>query len=178
MPTSHAHLDEEGAIPPASGEEPLGIGGAHQPYRDALCVEGGVRRLEYRVLEGSCDTKEVLGYLDALAEQAQRMNKPCVVVLDNAPFHTAGVVREREQEWEERGLVLCTDYQRILSAPEPHRGAVAKAQRLPDAAPILRFCGRVEAGCFAWLAITGSCGGSMFAWRYLAAADRRAPDQS
>lgn len=62
--------------------------------------------MEYRVLEGSCDSKEVLGYLDALAEQAQRMNKPCVVVLDNAPFHTAGVVREREQEWEERGLVL------------------------------------------------------------------------
>ncbi len=65
-----------------------------------------MRRLEYRVLEGSCDSKEVLGYLDALAGQAQREGKPCVVVLDNAPFHTAGVVREREQKWEERGLVL------------------------------------------------------------------------
>jgi len=29
-----------------------------------------------------------------------------VVVLDNAAFHTAGVVRERERQWEARGLVL------------------------------------------------------------------------
>ena len=29
-----------------------------------------------------------------------------MVVLDNAPFHTAGVVRERESEWAARGLVL------------------------------------------------------------------------
>jgi hypothetical protein len=59
--------------------------------------------LEYRVLEGSCDSEEVLGYLDALAERASSA-KPCVVVLENAPFHTAGIVRERETEWEARGL--------------------------------------------------------------------------
>lgn len=70
-----------------------------------LCLEGGAQRLEYRVLEGSCDSEEVLGYLDALAERAL-LAKPCVVVLDNAPFHTAGVVRERETEWEARGLRL------------------------------------------------------------------------
>jgi putative transposase len=61
--------------------------------------------LEYRVLEGSCDSGEVLGYLDVLAERASPA-KPCVVVLDNAPFHTAGVVRERETAWEARGLRL------------------------------------------------------------------------
>lgn len=72
-----------------------------------LCVEGeGHQRLEYRMLEGSCNSGEVLLYLDALAEEAQREDKPCVVVLDNAPFHTAGVIREREQEWEARGLTL------------------------------------------------------------------------
>ncbi len=70
-----------------------------------LCLEGGAERLEYGVLEGSCDSEEVLGYLDALAERASPA-KPCVVVLDNAPFHTAGVVRERETEWETRGLRL------------------------------------------------------------------------
>lgn len=70
-----------------------------------LCLEGGAERLEYRVLEGSCDSEEVLGYLDALAERASPA-KPCVVVVDNAPFHTAGVVRERETEWETRGLRL------------------------------------------------------------------------
>jgi putative transposase len=72
-----------------------------------LCVEGeGRERLEYRMLEGSCESGEVLGYLDALAQNAEQEHKPCVVVLDNAPFHTAGVVREREEDWEARGLVL------------------------------------------------------------------------
>jgi putative transposase len=72
-----------------------------------LRVEGeGRERLEYRMLEGSCDSGEVLLYLDALAHEAQREEKPCVVVLDNAAFHTAGVVREREEEWEAGGLTL------------------------------------------------------------------------
>jgi putative transposase len=71
-----------------------------------LCLEeGGAERLEYRALEGSCDSEQVVLYLDALAERASPA-KPCVVVLDNAPFHTAGVVRERETAWEARGLVL------------------------------------------------------------------------
>lgn len=54
--------------------------------------------MEYGVLEGSCRSEEVLSYLDALAEQAEEEGKPCVVVVDNAPFHTAGVVRERDPE--------------------------------------------------------------------------------
>jgi hypothetical protein len=71
-----------------------------------LRSEGGVERLEYRVLEGSCDSGEVLGYLDVLAERASPA-KPCVVVLDNTPpLHTAGVVRERQTAWEGRGLRL------------------------------------------------------------------------
>ncbi|MEJ7816551.1 MAG: transposase [Rubrobacter sp.] len=70
-----------------------------------LCSEGGEKWLEYRVLEGSCDSKKVLLYLDALAERASPA-KPYVVVLDNAPFHTAGAIREREEEWEARGLRL------------------------------------------------------------------------
>jgi len=72
-----------------------------------LRVEGeGHERLEYRMLEGSCDSGEVLLYLDTLAQKAEREDKPCVVVLDNAPFHTSRVVREREEQWEARGLTL------------------------------------------------------------------------
>jgi len=48
----------------------------------------------------------VKGYLDALAEQAQRTDKACVVVLDNAPFHTSGMIRGREEEWAAKGLRL------------------------------------------------------------------------
>ncbi len=50
---------------------------------------------------------EVKDYLlDALAGQARREGKPCVVVLDNAPFHTSGMIREREEEWAAKGLRL------------------------------------------------------------------------
>lgn len=71
-----------------------------------LCLEGQGKRLEYRMLKGSCNSGEVLLYLDALAKKAEQEDKPCVVVLDNAPFHTGGLVREREQEWKARGLTL------------------------------------------------------------------------
>jgi putative transposase len=71
-----------------------------------LAIEGCAKQLEYRMMEGSCRSVEVASYLNALAQQAHTEGKPCVVVLDNASFHTARMVREREGEWEEKGLVL------------------------------------------------------------------------
>ena len=68
--------------------------------------EEGERLLEYSLLEGSCRSAEVIGYLDALASGAERAGEEVVVVLDNAPFHTAGALREREEGWEEMGLSL------------------------------------------------------------------------
>ena len=38
---------------------------------------------------------------------AEREGKQDVVVLDNAPFHTAGAVEERRPGWEAKGLRLC-----------------------------------------------------------------------
>ena len=66
----------------------------------------GIERLEYRLLEGSCRTGEVLSYLNDLAEKAEREGKPLVVVLDNAPFHKAGAVRDARTGWEAKGLRL------------------------------------------------------------------------
>ncbi|MDP9485862.1 MAG: transposase, partial [Actinomycetota bacterium] len=71
-----------------------------------LSSEDGEERLEYRMLEGSCRTGEVMGYLDALSEEAERGRKPVVVVLDNVPSHTAGAVREARAGWEAKGLRL------------------------------------------------------------------------
>ena len=71
-----------------------------------LCLEGEDERLEFRLLEGSCWSGEVVAYLDLLAEEAERKGRPVVVVLDNAPFHTAGVVEDRRAGWEARGLKL------------------------------------------------------------------------
>ena len=107
-----------------------------------LCLlEGeGHERLEYRMLEGSCHSGEVLGYLDALAVEAEWEEKPCVVVLDNAaPFHAAGVVREREEEWKARGLVLyqlpayCPLLSLIEQLDEPVRATLMNYVPVPGA---------------------------------------------
>ncbi len=71
-----------------------------------LRFEGEDERLEFRLLEGSCRSGEVVAYLDLLAEKAEREGKPVVVVLDRAPFHRAGAVRERRLGWEAKGLRL------------------------------------------------------------------------
>jgi putative transposase len=72
-----------------------------------LSLDGGeARLLEYRMLEGSCRTGEVLGYLDSLAEEAQRKGRRAVVVLDNAPFHKAGAIQDSRAGWEAKGLEL------------------------------------------------------------------------
>ena len=73
-----------------------------------LSLEGeGEQLLEYQMLEGSCRSGEVVGYLNLLASRAEREGKRVVVVLDNAPFHTAKVVKEEGRaRWEAQGLKL------------------------------------------------------------------------
>jgi putative transposase len=72
-----------------------------------LRVGGEGELLEYEMLEGGCRSGEVIGYLEVLAEKArQEARDSCVVVLDNAPFHRAGVLQERRAEWESKGLRL------------------------------------------------------------------------
>ncbi len=86
----------------------MGQAGARQSRGDAVLFEGEAeeRLLEYRLLEGSCHSGEVVGYLELLAENAVREGKPVVVVLDRAPFHRAGAVREERPKWEAKGLRL------------------------------------------------------------------------
>ncbi len=84
-----------------------------------LCLEAGdggeSERLEYTMLDGPCRGGEVVGYLDALAQEAEGAGKEVVVVLDNASFHTAKVVERRRPIWEAKGLKL-----RYLPAYCPH----------------------------------------------------------
>lgn len=82
-----------------------------------LCLEGGEagEQLQYAMLDGSCRSGEVVLYLDALAEEDEKTSKEVVVVLDNAPFHTAKAVQERRPGWEAKGLKL-----RYLPAYCPH----------------------------------------------------------
>lgn len=72
-----------------------------------LSLDEEVESLEYRMLEGpSCRTGEVLGYLNSLAEEAESKGRRVVVVLDNAPFHKAGAIRDARAGWEAKGLEL------------------------------------------------------------------------
>lgn len=80
-----------------------------------LALEGGEERLEYRMLDGPCRSGEVVGYLSALAGEAEDAGEEVVVVMDNAPFHTAKAVKERRPGWEAKGLKL-----RYLPAYCPH----------------------------------------------------------
>ena len=89
-----------------------------------LSLEDGAQGLEYRMLERSCRTAEVLDYLDVLAEEAERDGKPIVVVLDNAPFHKAGAVQYARAGREEKGLRL-----RYLPAYCPHLNLIEGAWR-------------------------------------------------
>lgn len=78
-------------------------------------TEGGEERLEYKMLDGPCRTREILLYLDALAGEAEGTDKPVVVVMDNASFHTAKAVKKRQPVWKSKGLKL-----RYLPAYCPH----------------------------------------------------------
>ena len=74
----------------------------------------------------------MLGYLDSLAEEAERKGRRVVVVLDNASFHEAKAVQGGRPRWGARGSRLY-----YLPAYCPHlnliRGSVAQAEGLPHA---------------------------------------------
>lgn len=46
-----------------------------------LSLEGETERLEYRMLKGSCRSGEVVDYLNLLAYEAEREDRPVVMVL-------------------------------------------------------------------------------------------------
>jgi putative transposase len=116
------YLDESGfslCLPPAYTWTPKGQANQHRVrtrwgkqgrinLMGTLSLEGeGEQLLEYQMLEGSCRSGEVVGYLNLLARRAEREGKRVVVVLDNAPFHKAKVVKEEGRaRWEEQGLKL------------------------------------------------------------------------
>jgi hypothetical protein len=101
------HLDEEGYRTPTSGEQPVGVRGTDQPHRHAAFGGGG--RAAVGVLgdrgfvpqRGGRGLPGRPGGGGGARGQALRG-----VVLDNAPFHTSGAIRERESGWAARGLAL------------------------------------------------------------------------
>jgi putative transposase len=62
-------------------------------------------RLVYRDLQGRCDGGKCAAFLDSLAEQATA-DTLTVVVLDNARFHKAKPIKDKEATWQAKGLYL------------------------------------------------------------------------
>lgn len=71
-----------------------------------LCLKAGQERLQYAMVDGPCRSGEVIGYLDALAEEAERAGEEVVVVLDNASFHTSRALTDKQPGWDSKGLRL------------------------------------------------------------------------
>jgi hypothetical protein len=105
VPTSRLLVDEERAVQSPRGEEPLGQARTDQPDRHAVVGRrtrvAGVAYIGRVLPEG-----EVLGYLDSLTQEAEMKGRRVVVVLDIAPFHKAGAVRDARPGWEAKGLEL------------------------------------------------------------------------
>lgn len=72
----------------------------------SLSCSQDTQQLEYRVLEERCYAQDVKTYLEALAQAAQRLAKEIVVVLDNAGFHRANLIKDEQDDWEAKGLKL------------------------------------------------------------------------
>jgi putative transposase len=63
------------------------------------------KKLFYRDLQGRYDAAKCEAYLDNLASQTCPETLT-VVVLDNARFHKAKLIREKEASWQAKGLYL------------------------------------------------------------------------
>jgi putative transposase len=66
---------------------------------------GPQRALSYRLMLGAITSKEVVSFLDEIAETCSPETLT-VVVLDNAGFHKSKLVQQQRPAWEERGLFL------------------------------------------------------------------------
>ena len=70
-----------------------------------FCLHGQSEHLEVRELAGSCNTDQVIAYLETLATSCDP-GQITVVVLDDAAFHKGEQIKARQAQWEERGLFL------------------------------------------------------------------------
>ncbi len=169
-----SYLDESGfslSLPPTSTWTKKGSSHQHRvPTRwgsegriniiGTLGCDDGGERLEYAMLDGSCRSTEVIAYLDALAKEAADNSEEVVVVMDNAPSHTAGAVREREQGWQDMGLRLyrlpsyCPNlnliegvWRRLKHFLMPRRFYNSKSELRDAVLQALRLFGAVEVHC-------------------------------
>lgn len=72
----------------------------------SLSCTRATEQLAYHVREERCYAQPVTTYLERLAQEAQRIGKETVVILDKAGFHRANLIQDQQDDWEARGLKL------------------------------------------------------------------------
>ena len=71
-----------------------------------LSCTRGTEQLAYQVLEERCYAIHVKTYLETLAQEAERLAPETVVILDNAGFHRANLIKDEQDAWAAQGLAL------------------------------------------------------------------------
>lgn len=69
------------------------------------CVDFATREVQYREIEGNTTGKDVVAFLDTLAEQADSAC-PTIVITDRASIHTCKDVAQHREGWRQQGLTL------------------------------------------------------------------------
>jgi transposase len=83
--------------------ETLEIQSVHSPRLNVLGFLNLNGSFESYVFEGAIDSEILIKCFD---DYCQRMKKPALIVLDNAPAHRSAAFESRIEGWEEQGLYL------------------------------------------------------------------------
>jgi DDE superfamily endonuclease len=83
--------------------ETLEIDSAHSPRLNVLGFLNLNGSFESYVFKGSIDSEVLIRCFD---DYCQKMKKPALIVLDNAPVHRSAAFESRIESWEEQGLYL------------------------------------------------------------------------
>jgi hypothetical protein len=83
--------------------ETLEIPSAHSPRLNVLGFLNLNGPFESYVFEGPIDSAVLIGCFD---DYCQRMKRPALIVLDNAPIQTSAAFEAQIKDWEEQGLYL------------------------------------------------------------------------
>jgi DDE superfamily endonuclease len=83
--------------------ETLEIPSVHSPRLNVLGFLNLNGSFESYVFDGAIDSEVLIKCFD---DYCQRMKKPALIVLDNAPVHKSTAFESRIESWEEQGLYL------------------------------------------------------------------------
>ena len=89
------------------GWQPIGTQLAIRSAKDHVCnLLGFLSRMGKLKVWSTRSTINSDFVIECIDEIAQKIQKPTVIVLDNAPWHRAQKVRIMEQRWNQKGLYL------------------------------------------------------------------------